>query len=733
MLLGVLASGVPAAFAAAIPSVAIPSAVGSHIPRWAAREDYLELNGWNFGTPLERPLQTGPDPARTPESDLREIIRQAYAQPLPTGPAVGESVWCQEFTNLIFLRDRLSEIGLRLPDPPHCTAFESWADEATLEGIEVLFVSPTGRRLAATFGHTMIRLVRNRAGHSPNDDTVYEIVALVGFRNTAIDYVSHGLMGDFPLVFQPTRLRAVMSENLWYEQRDIQRFRLRLNAPQRRRVLERLWELERRAYLPYRFLDRNCATYLAWALTTANRDTIGLRSHGWFVETPADVVDVFATGTSGVSEESLIERIERPLEATIHHAMRSKRTRDDTIEQIAEAVPALAERWRSSPEVLGPGQMVLVRETLSAAPTTVGPIVALSSASVMIARGDYDIARAEAEQVDRLRMLTIPGEPLPDYTELAMRRRRLYVAEDQERREELRTADQAWVESYLARAPRRPATEAELELVEDARQHQLSFAVAAEVHAEILDLTHRDPEPVETSSTPDSTIVASGSAPRRIAIERSASEVASLVYQSAFWREELGQVRPHGLRPWRALTLLESETRLSRVESRPKWGGTFLRPISLVVADSQPVPSLRWALDRFGLSAELEGQADLSGGWLGAFAGGIVLLKDGSRSPLLVGLSATAGPGTRVTGAGASPYLAVRTEAFTRYALGSTGGLRTSVQWADGLRMPGALDFECRLDWPFDRREAFALVSRGQVECGLDGSCGWRMLAGLGF
>src|SRR5262249_7147285 len=148
------------------------------------------------------------------------------------------------------------------PLPRSCPAYDAWADEETLDSVEVLFVAASGRAVESLFGHVLLRLVRRddpERVRGPSFDTDVQLVALTGAELPGLQYAIRGLTGAYQLTLLTTTHGDLRRELLEDEQRSIRRFRLNLTSAEKRRALERIWELERTGYSQYFFFTHNCA------------------------------------------------------------------------------------------------------------------------------------------------------------------------------------------------------------------------------------------------------------------------------------------------------------------------------------------------------------------------------------------------------------------------------------------------------------------------------------------
>jgi hypothetical protein len=329
------------------------------VARWddslglSRRRAWRRLSGWI--EPLERPLTLRERALNTFEGafsrrrgqassalDLATFAEERFVPVEALVPGVlpvDETVRCQEFSKTRVLDDLLREAKL-MDAPPEprgdCPAFDGWAELELLDHLEVLLVSASGRRPESLFGHLLLRPV-HRTGkrvRGPTFETTVQIVAIVD-GSGGPGYVLRGLFGGYPTVVTTSSTRDFEQEALRQEQRVVRRFRLDLDPEQARHVLERVWELERRGYVDYRFFTDNCASVLAFLLEGALPEELSL-GDGWrLFATPtvtlddlADVRQVRVGPDGSVSAHPLLVAIPGDLEPSRTVARRAQEARE---------------------------------------------------------------------------------------------------------------------------------------------------------------------------------------------------------------------------------------------------------------------------------------------------------------------------------------------------------------------------------------------------------------------
>lgn len=164
-----------------------------------------------------------------------------------------------------FLRDA----GLAPPGPlpieaGKCRAFEAWAELATIDAVDVIYVAQRWQDAAATMGHVLFRV--RRAGPQqvigPSFETVFSYIA-----KDSIDtpgYVFKGMIGELTAGVKLDYFGDIWARYGVREGRDMHVFELRLDADERRFLLAEVFAQRRHGMaVPYAFFSTNCAT-LAW-------------------------------------------------------------------------------------------------------------------------------------------------------------------------------------------------------------------------------------------------------------------------------------------------------------------------------------------------------------------------------------------------------------------------------------------------------------------------------------
>ncbi|WP_246357406.1 lipoprotein N-acyltransferase Lnb domain-containing protein [Pyxidicoccus fallax] len=587
---------------------------------WSDTPTWRRLSGWQ--KPFERPL-VWKEEARihyagaysralgqrgasldlvTFAEELLVPVESVRDDALP----VDDRVRCQEFSKARALAELVEHAGLgRLPPRGECPAFEAWAELDALSHFEVLLVASTGRQPESLFGHLMLRPVWREGAvpRGPGFERVVQLVALTGLESRGLGYVVKGMTGGYDTAFLTGTLGDLSHEALELEQRFIRRFRLRLTRGEEARMLERVWELERRGYMGYYFFTDNCASALLFLLNGALEDGRKVRAPGTLWVLPTATLDALArvevVGKEG-GAGPLLEYVPDTLESTGDRAVRSHAAREEALSALAARVGAAEHaRLRELHERLQSPEPHVRHAAYDALPAAVSS--ALDSAStearatarerlhayvahsVRVERAAVDRAEAERLRIERERLLAVKV-PVAGAAEAGVReRQRIFESEDALQRRLAVLDRTTLLKDALAAAPRRPPTPEELRALVRADRTEAAFTRATEVQGALNDGVLAEVDPVaflgedhrrkveaETAwaegarrdSGAGRTVVSVGVDFPDVGRARPVVSV-----RTAGMAEALGDARLHGFQPSSELRVLDGELSLE-----PRWG-----------------------------------------------------------------------------------------------------------------------------------------------------------------
>ncbi len=181
-------------------------------------------------------------------------------------------------------KDPLSWVKFRLPDryaffrglfgsapdplqePSGGPGFRDWLDPAQVEHIEILVTTPTSATPASIAGHSLLLIKRKQDFHDGRDSLVLGFVAETSqdMRNEIPSWVYgyRGITGYYTSMIQEESLEELVRRATILENRDVQRFRLKLTEEETARLIERLWVIQYAFTYRYKFFGQNCASML---------------------------------------------------------------------------------------------------------------------------------------------------------------------------------------------------------------------------------------------------------------------------------------------------------------------------------------------------------------------------------------------------------------------------------------------------------------------------------------
>lgn len=551
------------------------AAVHAALTRWNAelglsdRPAWRLLNGWlrpfeKIMTWSERPLNLS-DGAYSRSAgrqsaalDLVTFAEELFV-PVESLP-IDDQVKCQELSKSRVLLSLLHEHGLvgAAPRDPACPAFDRWADLEHLTRLEVLLVQASGRRPESLFGHVLLRPVHEDAGkvRGPSFETAVQLAAATD-QLAGLEHLWNGVTGGYRLSVLTVSLRDVEREMLEHEQRSMRRFALKLSAAQRRRVLERAWELERRGSFEYQFFTDNCGSALKWMLQSALGEELTLESHGAVLVSPGSVVDDFA---------GLLERVPEDFESSCERARRADSRRVEL-----EAALGLDPAGLRASDV---HERESARERIAAV-TRARPspgLYAWWALTVRVEQCPADMAERTKKEIDAARVKP-QEQPTLDLPAQVAEREAMFERETALQRHLMMLDRAEAARQALAAAPRRPPTPSEEEDLQRSDQTIAAFERLVELHAQLVrgELAGHDPRALldadrralreEIARNDAASLPASGhwrvSAGVGAWVQGGAS--AAVMLSSSGLAEELGDQRTRGFQPSVSLHVLDGE------------------------------------------------------------------------------------------------------------------------------------------------------------------------------
>lgn len=575
---------------------------------WSRTPEWRRLSGWQ--KPFERPLVWKEEARLTYAGAFSRASGQrsasldlvTFAEELlvpveslrPDALPVDDQVRCQELSKARALAGLVSASGLgTLPPRGECPAFDGWAELDALSHFEVLLVASTGRQPESLFGHLLLRPVFREGAvpRGPTFERVVQLVALTGLESKGLGYVVRGMTGGYDTVFLTGTMGDLTHEALELEQRSIRRFRLKLTRSEEARMMERVWELERRGYMGYYFFTDNCASALLFLLNGALEGGRQVRPPGTLWVLPTATLDTLG---------NVLEHVPDTLESTGDRAVRSHEARHEALDALAGSVGA-AEHARllelhlrlQSPEpevrkaaygalppvvaaVLGsaaPGAQARVREGLHA----------YVAHSVRVERAAVDRAEGARLRIERERLLAVKVPVAGSAAAGVRERQRIFQSEDALQRRLAVLDRTTLLKDALEAAPRRPLTPEELRVLVRAERTEAAFTAATEAQGALNDGPLAEVDPVAflgedhrrkveaEAAWADGALRDSGAGRTVVSLGVDFPDVGSarpvVSVRTAGMAEALGDARLHGFQPSSELRVFDGELSLE-----PRWG-----------------------------------------------------------------------------------------------------------------------------------------------------------------
>ncbi|MFL5318286.1 MAG: DUF4105 domain-containing protein, partial [Myxococcaceae bacterium] len=546
---------------------------------FSERPLWRRLSGWSWGVQGDRPANIFPGAysrARgmaSAQLDLLTFAEEFFAPVPDDALAIDEQVRCQELSKSRALHTLLYEA--KLVDAPYeraaCPAFDGWAAIDRLDSIEVLLVASSGKRPESLFGHLLMRPVHREGAtvQGQSFESAIQIAAITDGEAAGPIYVYRGIFGGYRTAIFTLSLRDLEREVLDGEQRTIRRFKLQLSPLEQERLMERVFELERRGYYDYRFFTSNCATQIAELVQSAVDEDTTITMPGVLLASPGTALDAFASvqreGHDG--KRALITRVNGDLEPSSVIADRAEAERFELEQQLRtdSHVETLFEQAHSAKlsERLG-----ALRE-LAALP--------VDQKSVLY-RWWLDTVRVERFRVDRARtalrkleLATLLPNGSPESTDSVVAERQALFERESRLDENLMELDRAdAAREWWSKAPRRPFTEAEQLQKAELEAQVSAFDDVTRLQGEVIDRSLSDVSPktvlreesarLETSqqSWAERATLHSGTWRNAFGVTF-AGDVPLVRLQSAGMRELLGDQRVRGLAAGTELHVLDAD------------------------------------------------------------------------------------------------------------------------------------------------------------------------------
>ncbi|MBF0299380.1 MAG: DUF4105 domain-containing protein [Oligoflexia bacterium] len=176
-----------------------------------------------------------------------------------------------------------------------CIKYFDFLERMHTESVSVVFSSYYINNPASTFGHTFLRLNKNKNNQTSHQatkaDELLDYAINFGADITTsnpIIYALGGLSGYFKGTFSAIPYFYKVREYNDYESRDLISYELNLSAKEIERLLDHIWELGH-TYFDYYFLSENCSYHILTLLEAAKPD-LKLTENLPFYVIPSDTI-----------------------------------------------------------------------------------------------------------------------------------------------------------------------------------------------------------------------------------------------------------------------------------------------------------------------------------------------------------------------------------------------------------------------------------------------------------
>ncbi len=234
---------------------------------------------------------TSPDGRNNPEAELQSSLRSFFQ----TGTTDGQNSICRFPARYAWLSERLHIDQDQLP------AYSCSERDKSLGAVgaqSAVLVFPVGHinSPASMFGHTLIRI----DGSSKSSLISYAVnYSAANTDSNGIAYAWKGLTGMYKGYYSLMPYYEKVREYNDLEHRDMWEYRLNLTAPEVKRMLDHIWELQN-IESSYYFLDENCSYNLMF-LIEVSRPELHLTDRTGFFVLPTDTIRIAMD--NGIIEE----------------------------------------------------------------------------------------------------------------------------------------------------------------------------------------------------------------------------------------------------------------------------------------------------------------------------------------------------------------------------------------------------------------------------------------------
>ena len=296
---------------------------------WSRRREWIELSGWAPMRPKRAPAEDRPWSFASPHGmksaaeDLATLAERAWID----GALPGESPRHPKCRMPTKWRQIEAYFAAQSPIVAECPALsDTPLDPAKVSSIELVYIRASAASPASLAGHTLMAIEYEPDATGLRRRYSYGMQAVTNGEERGPAYVLRGLTGGYPSNVVWESWEAVAFRYTTLEDRDMVRFRLKLDDAQERALLGRLDELYQGWRRPYLFFTRNCGQLPLELIEVVSDEPVrlpaafgpdsllGVLERGGLLEAPAiPTIEDTALGSRAASARALREEVRSTL------------------------------------------------------------------------------------------------------------------------------------------------------------------------------------------------------------------------------------------------------------------------------------------------------------------------------------------------------------------------------------------------------------------------------------
>lgn len=180
-----------------------------------------------------------------------------------------------------------------------CQDYDEWREGIDAKGVALIFSSYYPNNPASHFGHTFLRLKKERFNNDLLDYAI-SYSALIPKDEPSVLYALRGIFGGYQGHFDFSPYYTMVGIYNNNESRDLLEYDLHFTQEETDRLVDHVWELYSSASFTYYFLDENCSSVLGGLLEYAKLDWNLSKSSTWYY-LPSELVRRVARSDSKIT------------------------------------------------------------------------------------------------------------------------------------------------------------------------------------------------------------------------------------------------------------------------------------------------------------------------------------------------------------------------------------------------------------------------------------------------